>query len=138
MAQAFVRKVFITERTESTIQVPAEQSSLDEEGTKDIILKNAKDFVEKHSSDITDTSEKAFKMATALNHALAKHVKDHCYETLGFPGLHIVRDSLRPSQRNRKSMVLQCQGWPQYSRLDAFAHGPFEVLTAFLLEQSYE
>ena len=77
MAQAFVRKVFITERTESTIQVPAEQSSLDEEGTKDIILKNAKDFVEKHSGDITDTSEKAFKMATALNQALAKQIKDH-------------------------------------------------------------
>ena len=97
MAQAFVRKVFITERTESTIQVPAEQSSLDEEGTKDIILKNAKDFVEKHSSDITDTSEKAFKMATTLNQALAKHVKDYCFETLGFPGLLIVRDSIRSS-----------------------------------------
>ena len=76
MAQAFVRKVFSETRTESTIQVPTEQSSLDEEGTKKIISKTAKDFIEKNN-DIIDTAEKTFKMATALNQVLAKHVKDH-------------------------------------------------------------
>jgi len=61
---------------ESTIQVPAEQSSLNEEDTKDLILRKAKEFKEKEKNS-EDASEKTFKLATFLNQALAEHITDH-------------------------------------------------------------
>jgi len=76
MAQAFVRKIFSERRTESTIQVPAEQSSLNEEDTKNLISQKAKDFIEKENN-YEDSSEKTYKLATFLNQALAEHITDH-------------------------------------------------------------
>ena len=76
MAQAFVRKIFSERRTESTIQVPAEQSSLNVEETKDLISQKAKEFIEKQK-DAIDSSEKTYKLATFLNQALAEHITDH-------------------------------------------------------------
>jgi len=76
MAQAFVRKIFSERRTESTIQVPAEQSSLNVEETKNLISQKAKDFLEKQKDD-KDSSEKTFKLATFLNQALTEQITDH-------------------------------------------------------------
>ena len=77
MAQAFVRKIFSERRTESTIQVPAEQSSLNEEETRELLLQGAKDFIEKNRDSKSSPSEKNFKLATTLTQILVKHIKDH-------------------------------------------------------------
>lgn len=76
MAQAFVRKIFSERRTESTIQVPAEQSSLNVEDTKELISRKAKEFLEKERNS-KESSEKTYKLASFLNQALAEQITDH-------------------------------------------------------------
>lgn len=69
MAQAFVRKVFNERKTESTIQVPDEASTIDEENVKEVLDKATKDFFD--SSNSTGSEENA---DDALTHRLASHV----------------------------------------------------------------
>ena len=77
MAQAFVRKVFRDKRTNSTIQVPAEESSIDEDQVKSVLQAKAEEYISKESNP---TSDKCFKLASILNKALVDKVssiKDH-------------------------------------------------------------
>ena len=51
MAQAFVQKVFHEKKTNSTIQVPTEESLLDEENVKKVIETTAKAFFEQEKKE---------------------------------------------------------------------------------------
>lgn len=79
MAQAFVRRIFRERRTESTIQVPNEESSINEELVKEVLEKVGSDFIANPDQDQED-SERSFRLANAVNKALVEQVssvKDH-------------------------------------------------------------
>lgn len=80
MANAFVKQVFREKRTESTIQVPNEESSINEEDVKRVLHKLASDYLSKTDAKDEEHSEKSFKLATELNKGLVEQVesvKDH-------------------------------------------------------------
>ena len=65
MAQAFVQKIFHERRTNSTIQVPSEDSLIDEEQVKQIIETATKSFFEqeKQEKDVKETSVRCYLLA---------------------------------------------------------------------------
>ena len=69
MAQAFVQKVFHERKTNSTIQVPAEESLLDEEQVKKVIDTSAKAFFEqeKQTEEVSkEQSQRGYLLACAV------------------------------------------------------------------------
>ena len=72
MAQAFVQKIFHERRTNSTIQVPSEDSLIDEEQVKQIIETATKSFFEqeKQEKDVKETSVRCYLLACAIVQAI--------------------------------------------------------------------
>ena len=72
MAQAFVQKIFHERRTNSTIQVPSEDSLIDEEQVKQIIETATKSFFEqeKKETDVKETSVRCYLLACAIVQAI--------------------------------------------------------------------
>ena len=72
MAQAFVQKIFHERRTNSTIQVPSEDSLIDEEQVKQIIETATKSFFEqeKKEKDVKETSVRCYLLACAIVQAI--------------------------------------------------------------------
>ena len=69
MAQAFVQKVFHEKKTNSTIQVPTEESLLDEENVKKVIETTAKAFFEqeKKTEEVSkEQSQRGYLLACAV------------------------------------------------------------------------
>ena len=69
MAQAFVQKVFHEKKTNSTIQVPTEESLLDEENVKKVIETTAKAFFEqeKKAEEVSkEQSQRGYLLACAV------------------------------------------------------------------------
>jgi hypothetical protein len=67
MAQAFVQKVFHERKTQSTIQVLSEASSLDEAQIKTVITRTAEKFMNDKKAKYDD---KSYDLSTALSTAL--------------------------------------------------------------------
>ena len=67
MAQAFVQKVFHERKTNSTIQVPAEESLIDEEQVKKVMETSTKAFFEKEKKEKEkkETSHQCYLLACA-------------------------------------------------------------------------
>ena len=72
MAQAFVQKIFHERRTNSTIQVPSEDSLIDEEQVKQIIETATESFFEqeKKETDVKETSVRCYLLACAIVQAI--------------------------------------------------------------------
>ena len=72
MAQAFVQKIFHERRTNSTIQVPSEDSLIDEAQVKQIIETATKSFFEqeKKETDVKETSVRCYLLACAIVQAI--------------------------------------------------------------------
>lgn len=80
MANAFVKQVFREKRTESTIQVPNEESSINEEEVKKVLQKVATEYLSKTKNQDEELSDKSYNLATELNKGLVaqvESVKDH-------------------------------------------------------------
>ena len=72
MAQAFVQKIFHERKTNSTIQVPSEDSLIDEEQVKQIIETATKSFFEQErkEKDVKETSVRCYLLACAIVQAI--------------------------------------------------------------------
>ena len=82
MAQAFVQKIFHERKTNSTIQVPVEDSLIDEEHVKKVIQKHAKEFfdLEIKNGEKNDNSQRCYLLACALTKAIisqCQSAKEH-------------------------------------------------------------
>ena len=82
MAQAFVQKVFHERKTNSTIQVPVEESLIDEEHVKKVIQDHAKEFFdqENQNDEKVENSHRCYLLACALTKVIiaqCQSVKKH-------------------------------------------------------------
>ena len=82
MAQAFVQKIFHERKTNSTIQVPVEESLIDEAHVKKVIQDQAKEFFdqENQSEEKNENSTRCYLLACDLTKVIisqCQSVKKH-------------------------------------------------------------